>query len=236
PPRAASLRRPASAPSSAASKSAALPRRTASLTRSNPATARPARRASPSASQHRFASKPSMRSASPAGATTGRRAARAKSRFATARSTISRRAVNHKPRPGRRAATSGTIAPSGPTTKRSKLPRSRTSPVTMQRRSAGESSAGVAAIAGMSFGAPAVGLLLLRRGGSRVLFCRGGVGLLEPVGAGGHDHRVGIVEFEPGAALVGAGEHLDQFVAGEIGEIVERLDAVLAERHQYAGG
>ena len=45
--------------------------------------------------------------------TTGRRAARAKIRFATARSTISRRGVNHKPRPGSRAAISGTIAPVG---------------------------------------------------------------------------------------------------------------------------
>ena len=102
---------------------------------SNPATARPARRASPIASQQRRASSASTRSASPAARVTGRRAARAKSRFATARSTISRRGVNHKPRPGRLAATSGTISPPGADDKAQHAARGRRiSPVAMQRR------------------------------------------------------------------------------------------------------
>ena len=130
----ASLRRPASAPSRANNNNAASPRRTASPARSNPATANPARRASPSASQQRRTRRASTRSASPCGISTGRRAARANTRFATARSTISRRDSNHKPRPGSRASISGTIAPSGPTTKRSSAARSPLSPVTMQRR------------------------------------------------------------------------------------------------------
>jgi len=130
----ASFRRPASAPSNANSNSAASPRRTASLARSNPATANPARRASPSASQQRRTRRASMRSARSCGISTGRRAARANTRFATARSTISRRDSNHKPRPGSRASISGTIVPSGPTTKRSKAARLPVSPVAIQRR------------------------------------------------------------------------------------------------------
>ena len=56
------------------------------------------------------------------------------------------------------------------------------------------------------------------------------------MGARGHDQRVGLVQFELGAALVGGGEHLDQLVAGQTGKIVERLHAVLAQRHQHARG
>ena len=77
----------------------------------------------------------SMRSASPGGIATGRRAERAKSRRAIALSRTSRRGVSHKPRPGSRAATSGTSSPLGCTTNRSSLDRSPIVPVAMQRRS-----------------------------------------------------------------------------------------------------
>ena len=129
-----SLRRAPAAPSTAASSRAAFPVRAASDTLSKPPTARPARRARPTASIQRCARRASTRSAMSADTTTGRRAARANSRLATARSTISRRGVNHKPRPGSRAATSGTSSPLGPMTKRSRRNRSQISPVTMQRR------------------------------------------------------------------------------------------------------
>ena len=45
-----------------------------------------------------------------------------------------------------------------------------------------------------------------------------------------------VFEIEGNAALVGGGENLDQLVAGKIGEIVEGLDPLLAERHQHARG
>jgi len=143
-----SFRRPPSAPSRAPSSRAARPCRTASPTRSNPATAKPARLASPSESTQRRASSSSSRSARSGGTDTGRRAARAKTRFATARSTISRRGVNHKPRPGSRSSISGTTVPSGPITKRSSRARSRTSPEAMQRR------CGDAAVCAAPFAAP----------------------------------------------------------------------------------
>src|SRR3546814_1620877 len=49
---------------------------------------------------------------------------------------------------------------------------------------------------------------------------------LEPMGAGRHDDgvRLGFAQLRPV-------ENLAQFVAGEIAEIVERLDALLAERN-----
>ena len=116
-------------------KAPPCPCRTASPTRSNPATASPARRAKPSESPQRRASRRSSRSARSGGTVTGRRAARAKTRLASARSTISRRGVNHKPRPGSRAVDiRHDRRHPGPTTKRSSASRSRTSPVTMQRR------------------------------------------------------------------------------------------------------
>src|SRR5579872_4971763 len=51
----------------------------------------------------------------------------------------------------------------------------------------------------------------------------------EPVGARLHDHGVGVVGIELDA---GALRDLDQLVAGKIGQIVERLDAFFADRHQ----
>ena len=107
-----------------------------------------ARRAKPNMSPHRLASKASMRSARSAGRETGCLAAREKSRFAAARSTISLRGVNHKPRPGRRASTSGTSTLSGPTTKRRSEPRSPIWPVTMQRRCGDFAAAGRSRISG----------------------------------------------------------------------------------------
>ena len=76
----------------------------------------------------------------------------------------------------------------------------------------------------------------------------GGVLVLEPVGAGGHDDLVALLVAQaifgenpafvlgpvglPLAALLGP-LLLDELVGGEIGEIVERLDAGLAERDQH---
>ena len=114
---------PPSAPSRAPSSRAATPCRTASPTRSNPATARRGladpeqvdttpgqQRFKPVRKIWRHRHGPSRRAARPASP--------------AARSTISRRGVNHKPRPGSRSSISGTTVPSGPITKRSSRARS----------------------------------------------------------------------------------------------------------------
>jgi len=129
------LPRPPCAPSKASNSSAIFPARTEARTFSNPATARPARRARPIPSQQRWASTLSIRPASSAGTDIGRRAAREKSLFAAARSKILRHGVSHRPLPGRSPATSGTSSPPGPTTNRNRPERSLISPVAMQRRS-----------------------------------------------------------------------------------------------------
>ncbi len=36
-------------------------------------------------------------------------------------------------------------------------------------------------------------------------------------------------------AFIRAGEQLEQLVAGQIGEIIKRLDTLFAERHQHPG-
>ena len=228
-----SLRRPFSPPSRAKSSSAALPCRTVSPTRSNPATAEPARRASPNSSTHRRANSASTRATRSAGAVTGRRAAREKSRFAAARSTISRRGVNHKPRPGSRASTSGTIEPSGATTKRSSAARSAVSPVAMQRRCGAldATDADRGSAVSVSW---AIAVTATPCSPSRVR--RAALILREPMGARGHDQRVGLVQFDLGTALVGAGEHFDQLVASQSGKIIERLHIVLDQGHQHACG
>ena len=149
----------------------------------------------------------------PAGA---RRARTAFSRPPSA--TISRRAVNHKPRPGKRPATSGTIAPSGDTTNRTSSAFGRISPVTKQRRVA-----------------PLVVVIEPPRGRPRIVtpvpplprasaarFVR------EPMRARLHDDGVGLFEVQ----LVDRLGDFHQLVAGEIGEIVERLHALLAQRDQ----
>src|SRR6266480_5807165 len=167
----------------------------------------------------------------------GCRAARAKIRLVSARSIISRRGVNHKTRPGNRPATSGTSAPSGPTTNLSNWPRSLLSPVTMQRRCGDCDGPEASPMAGMSVAVPTVGLLPPGRNGfpgSRRGGGRGGLVSLEPVGAGLHDQRIGLLELELGAALIGGREHLLELVARQIGKIVERLDAALAEGHEHA--
>src|SRR5262245_37981595 len=65
-------------------------------------------------------------------------------------------------------------------------------------------------------------------------FC---IGLVEPMRtlACRHNQRVGGIEFEADTALIRPREHFNQFVAGKPGEVVERLDAVPAERNQHAG-
>ena len=172
--------------------------RAASDTLSKPATARPARRARPTASIQRCARRASTRSAMSADTTTGRRAARANSRLATARSTISRRGVNHKPRPGSRAATSGTSSPLGPTTKRSRR----------------EPVADLAGYDAAALGAVATGLRLApwrrcaRSGGSsRLLLLRRTRLRLRTNGRGPRMiSALAVVEIESNAALVGGGE------------------------------
>jgi ribosomal protein L7Ae-like RNA K-turn-binding protein len=97
------------------------------------------------------------------------------------------------------------MAPAGSTTKRSSASFAITRPVTMQRRSGPRGSS-----------APAwdsVGR---------------GVGVLlgEPVGARRHDDGVRLVLRQLHLRL----RHLDELVAGEVADVVERLDAFLAER------
>src|SRR5207248_10314493 len=164
-------------------------------------------------------------------------AALAKTRWVSARSIIPRHGANHKPLPGTRPATSGTSAPSGPTTNLSNWPRSWLSPVTMQRRCGDCDGSEASPMAGMSVAVPTVGLLPPGRNGfhgSRRGRGRGGLVALEPVGAGLHDQRIGLLELELGAALIGGPEHLQELVARQIGEVVERLDAALAEGHEHA--
>ena len=125
-----SLRRPPSAPSTAASSTAALPPRNASQTRSKPATARPARRASPIASQHRCTSRASTRSASASGTATGCFAPRA------------RRAAWPPPAPLYRAA------PSTTNPVRAAAPRDRARSRRRDRRRSAIRTASVAHLAG----------------------------------------------------------------------------------------
>src|SRR5207302_3019967 len=119
-------------------------------------------------------------------------------RLSTARPTIPLRGVTHTPLPTTRPATSGTTAPSGPTTNLSNWPRSLLSPVTMQRRCGDCDGSEASPMAGMSVAVPTVGLLPPGRNGfpgSRR--GRGGGGRLvslEPVGAGLHDQRIGLLE------------------------------------------
>src|SRR6185312_12879773 len=138
--RARSLPRPSRAPSAAPISNPATPADSIRSTLTKPIAASPARRANPISSPQRAASNVSTRSGKASSTLTGRRAARPNSRFATASATISRRAVNHKPRPGNRPATSGTMVPSGDTTNRTSAAFGRTSPVTRQRRVAPLSS------------------------------------------------------------------------------------------------
>src|SRR5207302_2224 len=158
-------------------------------------------------------------------------------RLSTARPTIPLRGVTHTPLPTTRPATSGTTAPSAPTTNLSNWPRSLLSPVTMQRRCGDCDGSEASPMGGMSVAVPTVGLLPPGRNrfhGSRRGRGRGGLVSLEPVGAGLHDQRIGLLELELGAALIGGREHLQELVARQIGEVVERLDTVLAERDEHA--
>jgi len=185
-------------PTSPASHSRAL---------SNPATACPARRASPSSSLIRRTSSASSTAGRSGGTVTGPRAALAKARprppWARAVSNTSPDALNQIPRPGRVATRSGTIVRSGPTTNRiHPLLRQPLARDDRQRRSGPVSGASSSA---SNAGAGSVVLSLLRR---RVLG-------LEPVGARRHDHVVG------GRLVhVVRANDLDQLVRREIRQIV----------------
>src|SRR5262245_28116243 len=63
-----------------------------------------------------------------------------------------------------------------------------------------------------------------------------GRSLVKPMGARLHDQSVGVIKFDPGAASVGRGEHLDQLVTGQPGKIVERLDPIFTQRDEHPRG
>src|SRR5262245_15670691 len=109
---------PWAAPSAAWMSTTAFLRAISASILANPATARPALLARLSASASRRAINRSTRSGRSAGTDTCRLRLRAKAFCRTAAATAARVPSTHTPRPGRRRARSGTIAPSGPATKR----------------------------------------------------------------------------------------------------------------------
>ena len=118
-----------------------------------PATACPARRASPSRSAILERRPWCSNAGRPGGTTTGPRAARVKAPRLMALSSTSPRALNHIPRPGSLSAKSGTISRPGPSTNRIISALGRLSRVAMQRRSgpfSGSSSSGRARASAVS--------------------------------------------------------------------------------------
>src|SRR6185295_12108036 len=149
------------------------------------------------------------------------------------------------PRPGARARTSGATSPSGDSASRI------SSAFVALRRVRTQVRSGPAPFAGLS--EPRSSLRGVRIGGllGLVRVRGGGRIFLEPVGAGGHDDLVALlfgqaVVGEDPALVLGPVARLaaarldplllDQLVGGEIGQIVERPDPGLAERHQHLLG
>ena len=118
---------------------------------------------------------------------------------------------------------------SGPTTKRSRRARSQISPVTMQRRWAPPSPA--SAVHARRRGADAERpsrLLLLRR--------HAGVSSSNQWARACMISALAVSRSRVTPPLSEAASSLEQLVAGKVGEIVEGLDPLLAERHQHARG
>src|SRR5262245_22618413 len=186
---------------------------------------------------------------------TSRRKPLAKALRASARLRAGRVAVIQTPRPGSRRLRSGTTAPSGATTKRIISATGLTAPVAAQKRSvparaargplSSPSCCGRACIgvrvhgSGLSFAGLSGGVF----GGRR----RRQILLLDPAGFDTrlHDQRLGVLtrELEPvedagvlhGLAVL-ALRPADQVVGDGAGQVLDRLDAVLAQMHQHLGG
>src|SRR6266851_4920483 len=230
-PLARSLPNPSPSASSATINRPARCRPIICSTLTKPATARPARRARPRSASARSSRSRSTRSGrSAAGRTAAPVAPLADlaNRFlATACSIALRSARTHMPRPGSRRARSGTTSPCGPTTKRIIRSGVPSSPVAMQVRN-GPVTAGAVGSGWVMAAARAKGVVL-RSGLGRI----GGRGVLgrEPVLAGLHDDGVGGVVIHRALA-----HDLAQLVGSEIGEVVARLHALLAQRHDHRQG
>src|SRR5918993_436413 len=150
------------------------------------------------------------------------------------------------PRPGARARTSGATSPSGPRASRISSSRGAVRRVRTHVRSGTCASGSRRSGDSLGFVRNRVLLPGVIRRGARVL-------VLEPVGASGHDDLVpllfgqGIFGQDPALVLGAPGcclratarlltLLLDELVGGEVGEIVERLDARLAQCNQHRLG
>src|SRR5688572_32766811 len=230
----ASFPRPCSAPSLAATRTRTLPvvllARSAASTFSNPATSWPDLRARPSSSATSRLASSTTRSARSGAAFTDCLAALEKACRATAWSRASRVAVTHRPRPGRRSLRSGVTRPSGSITKRIIAGFSSAWRVTMQRRRVGETRTSPSVPASSS---SAMAVVACNKAASSPLLLVFALLVLgEPVGARRHDDGVGILEAQL-EGLEDAVFLLGQLVGGEVGEVVERLHARLAQRRQH---
>src|SRR3954452_19214689 len=157
------------------------------------------------------------------------------------------------PRPGSLRLRSGTMCPCGETTKRISSSIGRTSRLTAHIRTVADlsvrgpwSSSGSVSASIRVTSSFALSRLIFSR---LSLFGRlGEIGLGDPAGldAGLHDHRFGIVTGDV-EAIERAGElgllaaflafgPADQIVGGAAGEVVDRLEVVLAELHQHFRG
>src|SRR6218665_3860513 len=220
--------------------------------RSDPVSRRPARCSSPSRSVNARTSAASVRSARSSGMESGaplkaRASAPFSLPFAIAISRSARLTPIHAPRPGARASTSGSTSqlPSclaGEIARRISTSRAPLAPVKTQRLSGPASTMSelTRSLRGFRIGG------LLGCGIAAGSIGSGSVLVLEPVGARGHDDRVALVfaqaVFGQDAALVLGAVRIaarraviaaalllallgDQFIGGEIGQIVKRLDA-----------
>src|SRR3954451_10547715 len=228
----ASFLRPSSAASVAWTRAPSLPSAIAASTLAKPATTAPALFARASAWRRSWRSAASISSASLGGTLTSALKALAKRRALTAWRTTSARAVTQAPRPGSLRRRSATTVPSGATTKRISPSGEPASRVTMQVRSG--SLRPMPVLSRMR-----LGLGLGRRLALRCLGRR-----LDPaeLDAGRDDHALGVGpgDLEPvEEALVAdrvrtfAVGPADEVVGREVGEILDRLDAVLAKRDQH---
>ena len=233
------LRTPSAEASAAWSTASASPERTAASTLAAPSATAPALRASPSEPSAALASSRSTMSPRSAGTWTSAFSARANSFFAAARSTCRRSAVTQQPRPGRFLFRSGTRAESGPTTNRMRSSGAPLLRVTMHVRSfissKGYSGRYRAHVTHRRFPRPAASSAAARS--SSVIqpaFSRAAMTICS---ASSRDTRmIGEHAGEELGLAVLAFLPADQVVDGIAGEILDRLHAVLAERHHHGGG